>query len=228
MKILITGACGGVGRALSEALDAQGHDLLLLDIDPLALENLDNGLQGDHTLVPFNLWTAGADEYSRLAQLIEEDHEMLDAVIHAAAFCGNLRPIVQIEPENWLKALQTNLTAPLWLTQTLLPLLRRAHGRVLFTRFPDHTRQSAYWHGFGISQHALDALIQALYDERHGYPEVSIASVSPPWLDTRLSRAIFPAGQADWRFPDEIMHLYEQALATPAEILNQQLSNFHP
>lgn len=228
MKILITGACGGIGRTLSETLDAQGHDLLLLDIDPLALENLDAALQGDHTLVPFNLWNAGADDYARLAQLVAEDHQALDALIHTAAYCGNLRPIAQIEPESWLKALQTNLTAPLWLTQALLPLLRRAHGRVLFTRFPDHTRQSAYWHGFGVSQAALDALIQALYDERHGYPEVGIATISPPWVDTRLSRAIFPAGQADWRYPEDIAYLYTQALAAPAEQLHHQLSDFHP
>ena len=228
MKILVTGACGGIGRALCTTLDTHGHDLLLLDIDPLALENLDAGLQGDHTLVPFNLWSAGADDYARLAQLIAEDHGRLDALIHTAAFCGNLRPIVQIEPESWLKALQTNVTAPLWLTQALLPLLRRAQGRVLFTRFPDHTRQSAYWHGFGVSQAALDALIRSLFDERHGYPDISIATVSPPWLDTRLSRAIFPAGQSDWHFPEDMVHLYTQALAAPASLLNAELTDFCP
>ena len=228
MKILLTGACGGMGRALAAYLDREGHDLLLLDIDPLALENLDAGLQGDHTLVPFNLWSAGADDYARLAKLIDEDHHHLDALIHTAAYCGNLRPIVQIEPESWLKALQTNVTAPLWLTQVLLPLLRRAQGRILFTRFPDHTRQSAYWHGFGISQAALDALIQALFDERHGYPELSIATVSPPWLDTRLSRAIFPHGQSDWRYPEDMVHLYAQALAAPGEHLNTTLTDYRP
>lgn len=228
MKILLTGACGGIGRALSEHLDRQGHNLLLLDIDPLALENLDSSLQGDHTLVPFNLWSAGADDYTRLAQLIDEDHGALDALIHCAASCGNLRPIVQIEPEAWLKALQTNLTAPLWLTQALLPLLRRAAGRILFTRFPDHVRQSAYWHGFGVSQAALDALVKTLYDERGGYPDLTIATVSPPWVDTQLSRAIFPDGQADWRYPEDIVHLYTQALAAPAATLNTRLSDFHP
>lgn len=219
MKILVTGACGGIGRALCEHLDSEGHDLLLLDIDPLALENLDAALRGDHTLIPFNLWSAGADDYSRLAQLIDEDHGHLDALIHCAASCGNLRPMVQIEPENWLKALQTNVTAPLWLTQALLLLLRRGQGRIIFTRFPDHTRQSAYWHGFGVSQAALDALICALYDERGGYPEIGIATVSPPWVDTRLSRTIFPDGQPDWRYPEDIAPLYTQALAAPHDTL---------
>ncbi|MDO4777521.1 MAG: SDR family NAD(P)-dependent oxidoreductase [Cardiobacteriaceae bacterium] len=223
MKILVTGACGGIGRALAEHLDGAGHDLLLLDIDPLALEKLDDELAGNHTLVPFNLWSAGADDYLRLARLIEEDHGHLDALIHVAAYCGNLRPIVQIEPENWLKALQTNVTAPLWLSQTLLPLLRAGEGRILFTRFPDHTRQSAYWHGFGVSQAALDALVQALYDERGGYPEIGIATVSPPWVDTHLSRTIFPDGQPDWRYPEDIVHLYTQALAAPKNQLTDYL-----
>ena len=219
MKILVTGACGGIGRALCTHLDRQRHDLLLLDLDPLALEKLDDELMGNHTLVPFNLWSASADDYSRLAQLIDEDHGHLDALIHAAAYCGNLRPMVQIEPEAWLKALQTNLTASLWLVQALLPVLRKGEGRIIFTRFPDHTRQSAYWHGFGVSQVALDALIRALYDERGGYPDITIATVSPPWVDTRLSRTIFPDGQPDWCYPEDIVHLYDQALAAVKDSL---------
>ena len=36
--VLLTGACGGIGSAVARALDAAGHHLLLLDLDPLALQ----------------------------------------------------------------------------------------------------------------------------------------------------------------------------------------------
>ena len=124
--VLLTGACGGIGSAVARALDAAGHHLLLLDLDPLALEALDDGLQGDHTLVPFDLWRSGFDAYIRLAGLIQEDHGKLDAIINLAAVCGGLRPLAHADPTGWLQGLQVNLTAPLWLFQTLLPLMQAA------------------------------------------------------------------------------------------------------
>ncbi|MFC2504478.1 MAG: SDR family NAD(P)-dependent oxidoreductase, partial [Cardiobacterium sp.] len=101
--ILLTGACGGIGQALARALDAEGHHLLLLDLDPLSLEALDDALRGDHTLVPFDLWRSGYDAYSRLAAMIAADHGKLDAQIHLAAVCGGLRPLIHDDPESWLQ-----------------------------------------------------------------------------------------------------------------------------
>ena len=164
--VLLTGACGGIGSAVARALDAAGHHLLLLDLDPLALEALDDGLQGDHTLVPFDLWRSGFDAYVRLAGLIQEDHGKLDAVINLAAVCGGLRPLAHADPTGWLQGLQVNLTAPLWLFQTLLPLMQAATApRFIVSLHREHRTQSAYWHSYGIAQAALTQLVHDLYQE---------------------------------------------------------------
>ena len=96
--VLLTGACGGIGSAVARALDAAGHHLLLLDLDPLALEALDDGLQGDHTLVPFDLWRSGFDAYVRLDGLIQEDNCKLDAVLNLSTVSGVSRPLKQSVP----------------------------------------------------------------------------------------------------------------------------------
>ncbi|MDO4643236.1 MAG: SDR family NAD(P)-dependent oxidoreductase [Cardiobacteriaceae bacterium] len=220
--ILLTGACGGIGHALAKALDAQGHHLLLLDLDPLALEALDAELNGDHTLVPFDLWRSGYDAYVKLAELIKEDHGKLDAVIHLATVCGGLRPLVHDDPESWLQGLQVNITAPLWLFQTQRELLLAAEApRVIFSLHHQHQQQGAYWHSFGVAQHALESMVETLYAEKHAYPNIGFACVDSGWVDTPFSRAVYPAGQAHWRQAAEVVSLYLDALAGSPEQLEQ-------
>ncbi len=219
--ILITGACGGIGSALARHWDTPDKHLLLLDHDSLALQALDDELNGDHTLVPFDLWRSGPDVYHTLAQMISEDHPELNAVVHLAGYNPNLRQIVLSDPEIWLKTLQINLTATLWLTQQLLPLLRQSHGHLIFTPFDTHGAQSAYWHGFGVAQDGLKRLMNDLVNENATYPEVALASIQPGWVDTALTRAIFPNGQPHWALPEEITSLYDQALAAPAGQLTE-------
>lgn len=218
--ILLTGACGGIGHAVARLLDQHEHHLLLLDSDTLALEAVDATLHAEHTLVPFDLWRNGYDAYQTLAHLIAEDHGKLDAVIHCAAACGNLRPLIHCDPESWLCGLQVNLTAPLWLFQTQLKLLQQSQApRVIFSLHRSHSDQPAYWHSFGASQAALENLIVSLYDEKNAYPEIGFATVDPGWVDTPQSRAIFPAGKHQWKQADAVAPLYLQALESNRQSL---------
>ena len=216
--ILISGACGGIGKALVRHWDQDpAKHLLLLDSDSMGLQALDDELHGDHTLVPFDLWAADQQQYDTLAEMIKTDYGRLDALVHLAGYCGNLRPLMHCEPERWLKGLQVNLTAPFWLTQACIGLLRQGtNPHLIFTLHQRHREQEAYWHSYGIAQAGLEAMISALINERNAYPEIAISRIDPHWVDTNMSRAIFPNAEAHWRQPDDIVALYDQALASSA------------
>lgn len=217
--ILISGACGGIGKALAKHWDQdRNKHLLLLDSDSMALQALDNELTGDHTLVPFDLWAGDQQQYDTLAGMIETDYGRLDALVHLAGYCGNLRPLLHCDPERWLKGLQVNLTAPFWLTQACIGLLRNSKNpHLVFTLHRQHREQEAYWHSYGVAQAGLEAMIETLIHERNAYPEIAISRVDPGWVDTNMSRAIFPNGEESWCQPQDILPLYDQALATTAE-----------
>ncbi|MDO4435674.1 MAG: SDR family NAD(P)-dependent oxidoreductase [Cardiobacteriaceae bacterium] len=215
-KILITGACGSIGSALAKAL-APSHELLLLDLDPLALNRLDDELRAsgnEPTLLPFDLWRMNYDRYQKLAHLIAEAHGKLDALIHCATYFTNLTPMEQVSPEVWLQSLQVNLTAVQWLNQSLLPLLQQSQrGQILITTHPKlYHEQSAYFHGFGVSQSALKTLIQE-WQAVEGSTRVRVHDIALDWLDTPLSRNVFPAAKALWQRPEQIVHHYLEALS---------------
>ena len=193
--------------------DAPAASSLLSPAAVKKMEALDDGLQGDHTLVPFDLWRSGFDAYPRLAGLIQEDHGKLDAIINLAAVCGGLRPLAHADPTGWLQGLQVNLTAPLWLFQTLLPLMQAAAApRFIVSLHREHRAQSAYWHSYGVAQAALAQLVHDLYQEKHAYPTLGFAIVDPGWVDTPLSRSVFPAGQPHWQSADAVAPHYLAAL----------------
>jgi len=165
---------------------------------------------------------SGYDAYTRLAKMIAEDHGKLDAQIHLAAVCGGLRPLIHDAPESWLQGLQVNLTAPLWLFQTQRELLEAGtNPRVIFSLHSQHRVQSAYWHSYGVAQAALEKLIATLHAEKHAYPAIGFATVDPGWVDTPLSRAVYPAGQAHWRAAEAAVPLYLDALRGNPEPLEQ-------
>ncbi|PIE82503.1 MAG: short-chain dehydrogenase [Cardiobacteriales bacterium] len=212
--ILLTGATLDLGSKIAHHLDQQDYTLLLIDHEQMLLESLGQQLKGDHTLVPFNTWTADASQYATLTEMIGQDYEALDGIIFAEMYGDNLRPMIYCNPETWLKALQINLTASLWFVQVLLPnLIASQFSRLIFTTHDKHRQQPAYWHGFGVSQQALHALIQSLYDEKAAYQALHLIIVDTGWIDTSVNRNIFPDGQAHWLPVEKIMPLYDQALA---------------
>lgn len=218
---LITGACGRIGSTLARHWDTKAH-LLLLDADPLALQRLDEELGGDHTLIPFDLWLSPPQHYQRLADMIREDYGRLDSLIHLAAYCGNLRPLFNTEAEDWLKALQVNLTAPLWLSQYLLPLLQQsAAPKLAFSVFNTLEEQAHYWHGFGIAQAALNRMIRDISEENGSYPNLAVCRIDTGWVESSLSRNIFPDGRPHWRQAEDIVPLFDRILDAPAGQLTE-------
>jgi len=114
------------------------------------------------------------------------------------------------------------ITAPLWLFQTQRELLEAGtNPRVIFSLHSQHRVQSAYWHSYGVAQAALEKLIATLHAEKHAYPAIGFATVDPGWVDTPLSRAVYPAGQAHWRAAEAAVPLYLDALRGNPEPLEQ-------
>jgi short-subunit dehydrogenase len=124
---LLTGATGGLGRAIAKALAERGTSVLLSSRKPDALEELASQLPGSgHRTLAADLAEPGAAE--RLAaEAGEIDVLVANAALPGAAWLSDFTP------EQVTRALRVNLEAPMLLAQALFPaMLERGSGHLVF------------------------------------------------------------------------------------------------
>ena len=190
MNILLTGASGSLGRAISLQAAQQGHRLILLGRKPEALMQLADEIVhagGTEPLLhAIDLSGAQAEDYLQLAELLAQHIEQLDALLHLAADIAAPAPLAHVDPTIWNRVLRVNLTAPFLLTRACLPLLRQAQGRLMF--FAD-ANPASYLGAYAISKAGLVQQAQQWADEQ---PELRVEVFTPPAMPSPLYARIFP------------------------------------
>jgi short-subunit dehydrogenase len=124
---LLTGATGGLGRAIAAALAARDAELILSGRKREELEKLATELPGDgHRVLPADLAAPGAAE-----QLAAEAGEV-DILVANAGLPGTGR-LTDLTTEQLTGALRVNLEAPILLARALEPaMLERGSGHMVF------------------------------------------------------------------------------------------------
>ncbi len=190
LKVLITGATGGLGSALAIQLAHMDADLLLLDKASKDLDALSDEICAQHRAEPgvctLDLAKSGPAEHQNLFNILQEEYGGLDAIIHCAAAFQGLQPIEQVSAEQWHECMQVNVNAAWLLTTTCLPLLKASdRGRVVFVQDDIKISTSAYWGAYGVSKAALRSLGQMLEEEFEG-TGMKVLNFEPGPLRTQL------------------------------------------
>lgn len=195
--ILITGAAGGLGAALTQQCAKLGADLVLLDRNRRGLSELSDRIvdQGFTApgLYPMDLVGAGVADFNELAETIQTEYGGLHALIHCALDFDGLQPLDQIEPQDWLKSMQVNVNAPWLLSCALLPLLKNAkNGRLFFMLDDLETVTGAYWGAYGTGKAALAGMVRQ-FNETLGNTAVTVRGINPGAMRTGFRAKVYHA-----------------------------------
>jgi len=196
--IAVTGATGGIGRALCLAAAARGAQLILLARNEGKLRALHAELEAispDAALMaPLDLEKAIAGDYDRIAAAVEQRFGRLDGLVHCAALLGTLTPVELYDVPTWCRVMHVNLTAAFALTQVLLPALRRApDASVIFTSSSVGRKGRAHWGAYAASKFAVEGLSQVLADELSGSSRVRVNTINPGPARTLMRRQAYPS-----------------------------------
>ena len=187
--VLLSGAHGGLGAAAAQACAAAGATLVLLGRRLPRLNRVyDAVAQAGHEplLYPLDLEGASPDDYAELADRVHAELGRLDGVLHCAAEFRGLTPLEHLDPAAFARAIHVNLTAPWWLLQACLPLLRQSADASVVLAVDDPARVGqAYWGGYGIAQHGLRAMVGMLATELAA-TTVRVAGLQPGPMRTPL------------------------------------------
>jgi NAD(P)-dependent dehydrogenase (short-subunit alcohol dehydrogenase family) len=204
---LVTGASRGIGRAVAKAYAAEGAELVLIARTVGGLEELDDEIRGisgrNSLLVPLDL--AQFDAIDRLGQALYERFGRLDILVGNAGDLGTLTPVGHIEPKEWQRVLDINLTANWRLIRSLDPLLRLSDaGRALFVTSGAAQGARPYWGTYAISKAALEMLV-VTYSEEIKQTKVRANLIDPGRTRTGMRARAYPGENPDMLpTPDEI------------------------
>jgi NAD(P)-dependent dehydrogenase (short-subunit alcohol dehydrogenase family) len=194
--VLVAGAAGGLGRAVALASAGAGATVVLLGRRVPALERVYDAIEAaggpQPGIFPLDLEGASPSDYAMLAERVASGCGRLDGIVHAAAHFTGLTPLEQTGPEDWLRALHVNLSAPWLLTQACLPLLRAAPSAAIVFVLEDAARvERAYWGGYAVAKGGLESLVRVLHDELEHTPVRVAALRAGPMRTALRARAWF-------------------------------------
>lgn len=216
--IAITGATGGIGRALCLAAAAQGAQLILLARNERKLRTLHAELEqlapGAALMAPLDLEKALAGDYDRIADAVEQRYGRLDGLVHCAGVLGTLTPIEQYDVPTWCRVLHVNLTAAFALTQVLLPALRKSvDASIVFTSSTVGRKGRAYWGAYAVAKFGVEGLMQVLADELSGTSTVRVNAINPGRARTAMRRQAYPSESPEsLPLPETLLEPYLQLL----------------
>lgn len=180
---LITGASRGLGAALAEAL-APTHHIIAVGRTTGALEDLDDRIKakgGDATLAPMDITVDAAMQ--QLCRSIFDRWGGVDLWVHTAVHAAPLTPASHVNPKDFSKSVDINITATSRLISYVAPLLGDSGTAVFF----DDPRGGAQFFGsYGATKAAQIALAQSWVAETATTgPNVRILAPNPMPTSTR-------------------------------------------
>ena len=212
--VMVTGAAGGLGRAVALACAKQGatlvlHGRVVRKLEALYDEIVDAGLP-QPTILPLDLAVASADEFGHVASAIRAQLGRLDALVHAAAFLGSLGPVEHQSFDAWQKVLRINLAAAMAMTRSALPLLAGApDASVVFTLDARGEEPRAYWGAYAAAKAGLSALASTLADEWENRPTLRINAIVPGPMRSPLRALTHPGeDRSALPLPEALAGLY--------------------
>lgn len=191
--ILITGAYGGLGDAAARACAQAGATLVLLGRKVPKLSRTYDAIKAigiEPALYPLDLAGADPADYEAMADKIVAELGGLHGILHCAAEFTGLAPLELTTPDEFIRKLHVNLTAPWLLTQACLPALKQQVDSAVVFVTDDLSRvNKAYWGPYGIAKAGLQGLVRMLHDETENGP-IRVSALEPgPMRSNIRSRA---------------------------------------
>lgn len=173
-SVLVTGASGGMGRAICRQLISQGWQVFALDVKPLELP----GVQS------FVCDLRGESGVAEALDWLQPQTAQLDAIVHAAGLY-DLDSLVEMDEKRFLRIFEVNVFAACRVNRLFTPMMTSG-GRVVFI-----TSELAPLHPlpftgiYAVTKKALEAIAASLRTEL-ALRGITVSIVRPGAVTTPL------------------------------------------
>jgi len=183
-KVLVTGASGGIGKAIAIELSSNGADLCLTGRNKSELESLQKLIGGNCQIIISDLSKSeGIDELANSAQ---EKMGQIDILINNAGITrDNL--FMRMSEEDWHEVINVNLNSIFKLTKHLIKgMIKRRYGRIINITSVIGVAGGAGQSNYSASKAGIIAMSKSLAQEV-GSRSVTVNSIAPGFIETNMT-----------------------------------------
>ncbi|WP_241154308.1 3-hydroxybutyrate dehydrogenase [Staphylospora marina] len=215
--VIVTGAAGTIGSAISRAFAENGDFVAVVDLDGERATRTAGNISGETggEAAGFGMDVTDEHEIRRLVQHLTSERGGVDVVVNNAGL-QHIAPVEDFPTDRWNHLLNVMLTAPFLLIKHAVPVMKRqGFGRIINIASVHGRTASPYKAAYISAKHGLVGLTRtvALETAEHG---ITCNAVMPGVVDTPLVRnQLRKLSEADGISEEEALHkhlLHKQAL----------------
>ncbi|WHZ33702.1 SDR family NAD(P)-dependent oxidoreductase [Sagittula sp. MA-2] len=179
--VLITGAAGGIGRAMTDTFARAGARLILSDLDIAKLPS------GDDMLA----LTCDVTDAASVRAMVAETQERfgpLDIAINNAGISGPFGPLAKLSQDDWSRLIAVNLTGTFNALQAEIPAMRDG-GRILNVASLAGVAGAPGLAAYAATKHGVVGLTRSLAHELRKQ-RIRVNALCPSFTDTPMLDAM--------------------------------------
>ncbi|MEV0251419.1 SDR family oxidoreductase [Nocardia sp. NPDC050712] len=163
--VLVTGAGSGLGRAITVALTAAGHQVVGTGRTAATLDDTVAAAPGPGTVTALPCDVTDPDAVTALFEQIAERWGRLDVLVNNAGIFGPTQPIDEVSVQDWRRVIDTNLTGSFLCAQAAFRQMKNQQprgGRIINNGSISAHTPRPHTVGYAASKHAITGLTKAL------------------------------------------------------------------
>ena len=198
---LVTGAGGGLGRAIAERLARDACTLVIADIRHDDASAAAAALRAEgHAAMPVALDVRDESAVAAVFAEVESRFGRLDILVNNAGISGERAKVESISLEGWEQALRTNLTSTFLMCRGAIPLMRRRRwGRIVnLSSLSARGQPGVTRSGYVATKAGIIGLSRVLAEEL-GPDGITVNCVAPSRIKTSLTIEMSAGSEDYWK-----------------------------
>lgn len=207
--LVVTGANGGIGRALAELYHASGANLVLTDLDRAALDGFAGTLGDGRRVVTAKADASSGDSAQETVDLAMRHFGGIDFLVPSAGIY-QARAFAEMADADWHRTISINLDGVFYLCRRALPALKVGSSIVTVSSLAAYRGAFANVH-YGATKGAMVSMTRAL--ARELAPKTRVNGVAPGVIDTAMTRELLQT-----RMDETLSQTPLKRLGKPSEV----------
>lgn len=186
---IITGGAGGIGIAAGRLFEAEGANVLLVDMNEDALKAACEDIGSNRVSYCVADVTRLEDNQNMVDTAVER-YGGVDALLANAGIEGDVRSIMDYDESRFDQVMAVNVKGPFLGLKAVIPALdKRGGGSVIITSSVAGLQGAANFSAYNTSKHAVIGLMRSAAKEL-AEKKIRVNTVNPSQVETGMMRRI--------------------------------------